>query len=483
MSTSTVSATVQDPTGQVFANGTWQLLFKPTPGIPGPFNDGGAPFTQLYGGSLDGAGSFSQAGVARTDTITPAGARWTLTVTPNASSPGGGGQSFSVDLNVNSPAFSASAAINAVVTNIVVNSTPLARAYKDSEIVPTPNSGGHYFDVTKKALKIFDPTTSTWLEFDTSSGFVLLNPVAQQNINGQTLNLEGASVAFSAPASTVADSFFSRLAAGIIGVGAAIGDALGTLRAKVFQVGGSDTGISRTFPGVMALGNGAQGDATGILQISAVGQGTSTVAFSILDNNGVSHFFIAGAAPFTNTFIQGNGGGTTFIGTGVKAINIPDASNIINMPGLTSGSINLQAAAVAGAGNVVTIPGATDTLVGKATSDTLTNKRVTPRPVAMADAASVTPTSDTADINTFISTQVAGTLTVNAPTGTPTDGQRLTLRLKSTNAQTYSFNATYKFSTTVTAPVTLAAGKTDYIGCMWNATNSVWDVVAVDQGH
>lgn len=173
VSTSTVSATVQDPTGQVFANGTWQLLFKPTPGIPGPFNDGGSPFTQLYGGSLDGAGSFSQAGVARTDTITPAGARWTLTVTPNASSPGGG-QSFPVDLNVNSPAFNASAAVNAAITNILVNATPIAHAYRDSEIILTPQSGGLYFDVTLKQLKVFDPSSGNFLPFSLGAGVIVV---------------------------------------------------------------------------------------------------------------------------------------------------------------------------------------------------------------------------------------------------------------------------------------------------------------------
>jgi hypothetical protein len=125
----------------------------------------------------------------------------------------------------------------------------------------------------------------------------------------------------------------------------------------------------------------------------------------------------------------------------------------------------------------------TGVVVTEAATETLTAKRVTPRQVAMADAAAVTPTSDTADINTLVSTQVAGTLTVNAPSGTPTDGQKLVLRLKSTNAQTYSFNATYAFSTTVTAPTTLAAGKTDYLGLMWDATNTKWDVCAVDQGH
>lgn len=122
-------------------------------------------------------------------------------------------------------------------------------------------------------------------------------------------------------------------------------------------------------------------------------------------------------------------------------------------------------------------------VVTEAATETLGAKRITPRVVTMADATSITPTSDTADVNIFSSSQVAGTLTVNAPSGTPTDGQKLVLRLKATNAQTYSFNATYAFSTTVTAPTTLAAGKTDYIGLMWNATNTKWDVVAVDQGH
>lgn len=257
--------------------------------------------------------------------------------------------------------------------------------------------------------------------------------------------------------------------------------------------------------------------------------------FNILDANGVAHMFISGTAPYVNTFIFGNGAGNVFLGSGGKA-NVSDTtgtlttagsitlqttsqtlpSTIANdtlggllfttnagkgwqianstgqlqgftgitilLQGATSGSVTIAVPAVAGS-NTVTLPAATDTLVGKATTDTLTNKRVTPRQVAMADAVSVTPTSDTADINTFVSTQAGGTLTVNAPTGTPTDGQKLTLRLKSTNAQTYSFNATYAFSTTVTAPTTLAAGKTDYIGLMWNATNTKWDVVAVDQGH
>lgn len=159
-------------------------------------------------------------------------------------------------------------------------------------------------------------------------------------------------------------------------------------------------------------------------------------------------------------------------------------------------------------GTIITGPTITATLVGKTTTDTLTNKtltaptitnpsttgtdsgtetmtnkRVSPRIVTVTNATTLTPDGDNSDVSVQANTQAGGTLTVAAPTGTPTDGQKLIIRVKSTNAQTYSFNATYAFSTTVTAPVTLGAGKTDYIGLMWNATNTKWDVVAVDQGH
>jgi hypothetical protein len=442
MSLSTVSATVVDPSGQAFANGTWQLVFKPAPNTPGLFTDGGVSFTTIFRGSLDGAGAFSQA-VARNDTIAPAGSRWTLTVAPNAN-----GQAFSVDLNINSGAFNASAAINAVVTNIIVQALPVTHAYKDSEVIPIPGSGGLYYDVTLKVLKIWDAATGVWISLAPLSGTVLLNPLAQQTINGFPLVLEGASLGFSGAGSTVGDSW-----------------------------------LTRTSVGNFALGTTPGGTNANLVLNSVIVQALQQVAnnfFSILDGNGISRFFLSNTSPYTNTFISAISGGSIFIGSTSKCIVNNDTGNI-SLTGATSGTTTIAASAIAS--GTVSLPATTDTLAALALAQTLTNKRLTPRQVAMADAVAITPTSDTADINTFVSTQIAGTLTVNAPSGTPTDGQKLTLRLKSTNAQTYSFNATYAFSTSVTAPTTLAAGKTDYIGLMWNATNTKWDVVAVDQGH
>lgn len=113
----------------------------------------------------------------------------------------------------------------------------------------------------------------------------------------------------------------------------------------------------------------------------------------------------------------------------------------------------------------------------------LTNKRITARVVSMSDATSFTPTGDTANMNTQANTQSTGTLTVNAPSGTPTDGQGILIRIKSTNVQTYSWNAIYRGSTSAALPTASSgAGKTDYIAFTYNSADSKWDYTGTMAG-
>lgn len=164
-------------------------------------------------------------------------------------------------------------------------------------------------------------------------------------------------------------------------------------------------------------------------------------------------------------------------GTGVSTSTGSGAVVLGTSPTLTTPSF----AQIINTGTV-TLPTSTDTLVGRATTDTLTNKRITPRVSSTASITSpFTPNSDNFD--QYCATAQAGNLTINADSGTPTNGQKLIFRFKDdgtartltwTTAGTNSFRACG-----ATLPTTTVASKTMYVGCLFNSASSVWDVVAV----
>ena len=102
-----------------------------------------------------------------------------------------------------------------------------------------------------------------------------------------------------------------------------------------------------------------------------------------------------------------------------------------------------------------------------------------PRVVVIADGTSVTMNSETTDLATQTNTQVAGTLTLNAPTGTPVNGQKIILRVQCTNVQTLSYNAIFTGSTDIPLPTaTSGASRYDYLGFMYNTTAVKWQLIA-----
>lgn len=129
------------------------------------------------------------------------------------------------------------------------------------------------------------------------------------------------------------------------------------------------------------------------------------------------------------------------------------------------------------ADRIVTLPDATTTVVGTDVAQTLTNKRFTTRVSSAASASSVTPDISAYDVYAF--TALAAGLTINAPTGTPVDGDKLLFRfLDNGTARALTWNATYT-AIGVTLPTTTVINKTTYVGCIYNANNTRWDVIAV----
>jgi hypothetical protein len=103
--------------------------------------------------------------------------------------------------------------------------------------------------------------------------------------------------------------------------------------------------------------------------------------------------------------------------------------------------------------------------------------RIDPRVTSTTTASSLIPSVATADIYAY--TALASALTINAPTGTPVDGDKLMFRLLDNGtARALTWDATYTVIG-VTLPTTTTASKTTYVGCIYNANNTRWDVIAV----
>jgi len=152
-------------------------------------------------------------------------------------------------------------------------------------------------------------------------------------------------------------------------------------------------------------------------------------------------------------------------------------------PGPTTGVTVANGATALVAWNGTDFVAVNGDYVTLSTAQTLTNKEIVKRVVTVADGTTITPNIDTSDIVVQANTQVAGTLTIAAPTGTPVNGQNFVIRLSSTAVQTFSWNAIYQGSTDLSLPTASSgASKTDYLGFIYNSTSTKWQLLAKNFG-
>lgn len=122
-------------------------------------------------------------------------------------------------------------------------------------------------------------------------------------------------------------------------------------------------------------------------------------------------------------------------------------------------------------------------IVGDQLAATITAKTLTdlecPRVQTVASASTVTPNADTDD-SVKITAQAAA-LTLANPSGTPAAMQAMVIRIKDNGtARAITYGTQYR-AIGVTLPTTTVVSKITYIGMIWNADDTKWDVTGVSQ--
>lgn len=241
-----------------------------------------------------------------------------------------------------------------------------------------------------------------------------------------------------------------------------IGSTTAQYRTLIIPASGPSANIVITAPSSNRVFHVVNRNATYTVQIragvnSGVTVGVSQSATVAYDSVAADYVLVGPIGPITP---PANGG--TGVNNSTRTLTINTNSGTLGFPS---------------ASTVMTFPSATDTVAGIAATQTLTNKRVDPRVSSSASAASVTP--DIASYDQYAFTALAGGLTINAPTGTPVDGNKLIFRfLDNGTSRALTWNATYT-AIGVIIPTATTVSKTTYVGCIYNANNTRWDVVAV----
>jgi hypothetical protein len=200
-----------------------------------------------------------------------------------------------------------------------------------------------------------------------------------------------------------------------------------------------------------------------VLSDSEATAATKKVLFSALKATLVTYFdtlylTISGIQTITGAKTFGTIGGT--VGKLILA-------------GSTSGSTILNASATAGSTTVV-LPAANDTLVGLATTDTLTNKRITKRVGSTTSHATPTINTDNYDAYSITAQAEAITSMTTNLSGTPTNFQNLLIRIKDNGtARAITWGTSFQ-SGSATLPTTTVLSKALMVGLIYDSVDAKW---------
>ena len=204
----------------------------------------------------------------------------------------------------------------------------------------------------------------------------------------------------------------------------------------------------------------------------------------------------AGSIPYsTSTALALSAVGTsgqvlTSAGTSAPTWTTPATGTVTSVGGTGTVSGISLSGTVTSSGNL-TLGGTLDLssppAIGGTTPNTgvfslISSTRINPRVTNTASTATLTPASDSNDQVSV--TALAVGMTIAIPSGTPVAAQKLTIRIKDNGTpQTLTWTTSAGGYRVIgcTLPTTTVASKVIYVGCIYNATESFWDVVSVAQ--
>jgi hypothetical protein len=174
-------------------------------------------------------------------------------------------------------------------------------------------------------------------------------------------------------------------------------------------------------------------------------------------------------------FLNSSTGTSATDGTAFLANSLDFLINNREAGAINFGTSNTERARIDSSGNFgigTASPGVKLDVAGtiRGTSTTITG----------AAGGTINPTSGTT--NQYTITALGASATIDTPTGTPIDGQKLTIRIKDNGtgrALTWTTSAGGYRVIGTTLPTTTTASKVTYVGCVYNSQDSYWDVVAV----
>ena len=299
-------------------------------------------------------------------------------------------------------------------------------------------------------------------------------PVFVTNASGQVTSSTDTAISIAATQVTSGTLDTARLSGsytGITGVGTL---AAGTWNGSVISPTYGGTGVNNGSNTITLSGNLTT---TGAFNLSVALTGATSVTMptsgTLITDTVTTLSSLSSIGTITTGVWNGSVIGPTYGGTGVN-----NGSSTLTMGGNVTFAGAFTQSFTATGNTAVTLP-TTGTLATLATAETFTNKRIDPRTSTATSTATLTPNISSFD--QYNLTAQAVSLVIAAPTGTPVDGNRLTIRITDNGTpQSISWDAAFR-AIALPLPSTTIANKILYVGCIYNSDDVEWDIVAVSQ--